>query len=138
MQLDDVLFNIRQQGGRITKVRMSILEAFFQNKCLVSQEYIVSYLESKQLQPNPSTIFRELQFLLENKIINKSTIGKVHYYELNSAHQHYHFICSECQGITPLHLHNPLAKVMLEIEAKHSVQINQHSIDFSGLCRRCS
>ncbi len=137
MELSVILNTIRNKGGRITKVRRAILEAFFQSGCLVSQESLIEYLKKKKLSPNPSTIFRELQFLLENKIILKNTINKVHHYELNSGHKHYHFICSECQGITPLHLHNPLLNVMEGLEQQHQFKIQQHSIDFKGVCASC-
>ncbi len=138
MKLDDILSSIRNNGGRITKVRRAILEAFYQSGCLVSQEKIVAYLATKELTPNPSTIFRELQFLLKSKIITKSTINKVHHYELNSNHRHYHFVCSKCQGITALHLHNPLISIMKELEQQHQFKIQQHSIDFKGICISCS
>ena len=135
MKLTNILTTIRTNGGRITKVRKHILEVFFQNKCLVSQEQIVQHLNEQELTPNASTIFRELQFLLEKNIITKSTIEKIHYYELNSPHKHYHFICSECQGITALHLHQPLA--LAELESKYNFKIEQHNIEFKGVCSSC-
>ncbi len=127
---------IHQSGGRYTKIKKCIISALSEKYCLLSGQDILLFLERKQIKPNRSTMFRELQFLIENSIINKVIIFNNFYYELN-AHHHHHLICLKCSDITPIQLKSHLEPQELEIENEKKFKVTKHSLEFYGYCQKC-
>ncbi len=79
--------NIRAQGGRITKIRSALIEIMLDEDCLISLSKLFLDLKKIKLEPNRSTIYRELKFLHKNNIITKNIIAGHNYYEINLNHK---------------------------------------------------
>ena len=75
MNKDNIYKTIRAKGGRISKVRKALVEILLGSDCLMSQSEILIYLKKQKINPNRSTIFRELLFLAKNNIIIKNNIS---------------------------------------------------------------
>lgn len=136
MNKESIYKNIRAKGGRITKVRKEILGILSGEECLISQSDILLYLKKIELNPNRSTIFRELAFLVKNNIVVKNTISGTDYYEIASCH-HHHLVCLKCKAICKVEADDNLAKQEKKLSKKNKFQITNHSLDFYGYCRKC-
>ncbi|NCT54399.1 hypothetical protein GW758_00365 [Candidatus Falkowbacteria bacterium] len=87
MNIEIIYQNIRSQGGRITKIRDALIKIMLEDDCLISSSKLLLCLKKSKLEPNRSTIYRELQFLSKNNIITKNIIAGNNYYEINLHHK---------------------------------------------------
>lgn len=148
--------NIRVKGGRITKFRQTLIEILLTEDCLISLAGLLVALKKRKLEPNRSTIYRELKFLAENNIIIKNIISGANYYEISPAyrnfnnspcssnqkssnkdHHHHHLICLKCNKIIKVEMLNQLKKEEARLAEKNKFSIVNHSLDFYGYCPKC-
>jgi Fe2+ or Zn2+ uptake regulation protein len=137
MNKEIIYQNIRAQGGRLTKLRQEIVEILVAEDCLVSASKLLERLNKKQLNPNRSTIFRELLFLTKNQIVLKNNISGTDYYEIPCEHHHHHLICLGCHSISKVKLANHLKGQERKIAKQNKFEITSHSLEFYGYCRKC-
>ncbi len=136
MDLNSILNKIRLKGGRITKIRKEIIRILAEADCLMSQADILARLNKLKLQPNRSTIFRELLFLAKNNIVLKNTISGVLSYEMPHDH-HHHLVCLTCSSIAKIKIGNHLEEQEKQIAKKNKFNITNHCLEFYGYCRNC-
>lgn len=136
MNTDTLYKIIRSQGGRITKLRGKILQILSQTDCLLSQSEIITHLHTAKLNPNRSTIFRELLFLTKRNIVIKHTLSDTDYFEIPQDH-HHHLVCLKCHAITKITIGNLLQNQEKKIAKQFDYTIINHSLEFYGYCRHC-
>lgn len=136
MNKDAIYRNIRNRGGRVTKIRMKIVQILSDTGCLMPQTEILARLKKQGMNPNRSTIFRELLFLVQKNIAIKNTISGVDYYEMPQDH-HHHLVCLNCNSIEKVKIGNHLAKHEKQIAEQTKFNIINHSLEFYGYCRKC-
>jgi len=136
MNIEDIHKTIKSKGKRLTKVRKAIIEILIQSPCLLSSAEILSKLKIRKIQPDRSTMYRELTFLLQNNIINKTAIAQKDYFELPTDH-HHHLVCTGCNAVRKVVMGNHLTKEEKQLEKDNEFTITNHSIEFYGLCRNC-
>ena len=134
--MEKIFSAIRAKGGRITKIRREIIRILSDTDCLSSQMAILSQLEKAGIEPDRSTIFRELQFLSQNNFILKNTISGTAYYEIPDKH-HHHLICLKCHTIKKVELGSHLEEKEKQLAKKNQFIITNHSLEFYGYCQRC-
>ncbi|MCC2631311.1 MAG: ferric uptake regulator, Fur family [Patescibacteria group bacterium] len=134
-----LLSTLSGSGHRLTPVRRAIVTFFDAVRKPVPAESVLSYLEEKELHPNKTTVYRELEFLKKNGIIAELDFaeGKKRY-ELASHGHHHHLICTSCNDIEAVHikeenLHAEESKVLEE----KGFKVTRHMLEFFGLCKRC-
>jgi len=136
MNIENILHKIRLKGGRITKIRQTILQFLIRKTCLASQKAIQEYLTHQNLQPNRSTLFRELQYLVQHNIVIKNTISGMDYYEIPKEH-HHHLICTSCSSIQKICLNEHFEDYEKKIALEKNFFITSHSLEFYGYCTQC-
>ncbi|MCE5340753.1 MAG: transcriptional repressor [Planctomycetaceae bacterium] len=136
MNIEDIHKTIKSKGKRLTKVRKAIIEILIQSPCLLSTSDLLSKLKARRIQPDRSTMYRELMFLVQNSIINKNIIAQKDYFELPTDH-HHHLVCTGCNAIKKVIMGNHLVKEEKLLEKNHEFTITNHSVEFYGLCRNC-
>jgi Fe2+ or Zn2+ uptake regulation protein len=136
MNKDIIYKNIRDQGGRVTKIRKKIVQILSDTGCLIPQAEILARLKKQGINPNRSTIFRELLFLTQKNIAVKNTISGVDYYEIPKDH-HHHLVCLNCNSIKKVKIGNHLSRQEKQITEQNKFNIINHSLEFYGYCRKC-
>jgi Fur family ferric uptake transcriptional regulator len=127
---------VKMCGGRLTKTKKAIIEALLECSCLLSKSDLVAKLETGGINPDQSTIYRELQFLTKNNIVIKSTIGGIDYYEIEKDH-HHHLVCLKCNQIQKVEMEHHLAQQEKKIATENRFDIINHSLEFYGYCQKC-
>ena len=127
---------IKDSGGRLTKIKKAIIDVLSESECLLTKNDLIKKLQAKKINPNRSTIYRELQFLTKNNIIVKNTILGVDHYEIPQEH-HHHLVCLGCQKIDKIKLDNHLHKQEQQIAQQNKFNIINHSLEFNGYCHQC-
>ena len=86
----------------------------------------------------PPTIYRSLEFLLENGFIHKiqslnAFVGCSHPNEHNKC---YFLICKECQNIEECHSEN-INEFVQSTSSNNNFSPNQVTLEISGVCQEC-
>jgi Fur family ferric uptake transcriptional regulator len=136
MNIENIYKTIKTQGSRLTKTRKAIIEILFQSPCLLSASDLMARLKLRKIQPNRSTMYRELMFLVQNNIISKNIISHKDYFELPKDH-HHHLVCTSCNSIRKVVLGKHLHRQEKQLEKENQFLITNHTIEFYGLCQNC-
>ena len=120
-----------------TKRRMAILLTLEKSESpMTAEEIHLNVLNTVTM--NLSTTYRALATLSEKGILlkNLSQDGKT-YYQINN-HQHKHkLVCNICNEVVPIDA-CPLKKLEERLSEQTGFTITGHSLEFSGLCPKCT
>ncbi len=134
---------LQAQGWRITNVRRTLLEILVVHHKPLSVADILEATTRRGLEPNKTTVYRELERLKEEGIIREVLIdGKAQYVELiDEADHHHHLICTNCKRVEEVDFPQEIEKKIDEltrlIQRKTKFGTLNHSVDFFGVCRAC-
>jgi Fur family ferric uptake transcriptional regulator len=130
---------------RWTLARKAILDLLSNTSKHLSVKEIYNSLSVLYPKIGLSTVYRTLDLLAQSNLINKLDIGdgKSRYEykpDMKKAH-HHHLVCTKCGKIIDysdftereLKLFREAEK---KIAGKHDFQVQEHSIEFYGLCKR--
>lgn len=136
MEDSNHLLNIlRAQGCRITLIRKSLVKLFCQTSSPVSALDITKQLSHPS---HKTTLYRELQFLADRKIIKEVDFGdQVKRYELSGQKHHHHAICTSCKKVADVFMPD-LCSQESDIVKQTGFTKVKHSLEFFGLCQKCS
>lgn len=135
--MTDHISILKSKNFRITQARSSIISVFNNSDYPLTAANIYKLLRRIGLKVNLTTIYREIEFLLSNKVIEKIPLldTELHYAILTSEHRHY-ILCESCGEITALQIKSE--KNMLEEVHKISTyNIKRHTLVFFGICPNC-
>ena len=97
----------------------------------------IIYTELKKDNPSLSlgTVYRNLNFLADAKMIRKLDVGQtiVHFDADLSAH--HHFICNECQQVYDIFYNDEIISNDAQRQTDH--RIEKTDLVFSGTCKNC-
>lgn len=96
------------------------------------------YEDLSKEYPNISlgTVYRNLNFLVENGDIIRLNCGEdVDRFDADTD-THYHFLCRICHEVSDLEM-EPLTHINTLASASFSGKIETHSVFFQGICGRC-
>ncbi len=127
---------VKNKGGRITPIKKAIIDYLISKECLITTEQIKTHLISIKLNPDRSTIFRELRSLSNDGIIVKNSINGTDYYEI-PLHHHHHLVCLKCKKIMKIELHDQLTRLENELAQNNNFIITGHFLEFFGHCQKC-
>ena len=137
-QLIDAL---RTKGFRITKIRQAMIETLVAANQPISAPQLLSQVAQQHPSVNKTTIYRELDFLADNKILSEIDIldGMKRYEILHPNHHHHHLVCTSCRDIQCVEVpHHDLHALEGKIQESHKFTVQSHVLEFFGLCQKCS
>ena len=125
-------------GHRITAVRRLIIDLLNQSKKPATALELQNIVTKKLRPVNKTTIYRELELLLANKIIIEINFGdNKKRYEIAGLPHHHHLVCSNCDRVEDVFVTQDLNKLEQKISKEKSFTIHSHSLEFFGLCQDC-
>lgn len=137
MTIKQLTDQVKQAGGRLTKLRLVVLRYLSSCDRPVSATDIARVLKAKSLIVNRTTIYREIIFLLKHGLIREIKVSTAAtLYELNQGHLH-HLICLKCNKIKTIKMDNHLHNEEKSIMQREKFKIINHALEFYGLCQRC-
>jgi Fe2+ or Zn2+ uptake regulation protein len=134
---ETIVKELREQGHRVTKVRREMVGMLEGAKVPLTASDILGALKKKKLAVNKTTVYRELDFLRENNIVQEVDFGdKKKRYEISDKH-HHHVVCVECKQVEDVDLQQDLDAAERKIARQKGYTILNHSLEFFGLCPVC-
>ncbi|OIQ22845.1 zinc uptake transcriptional repressor Zur [uncultured Vibrio sp.] len=125
---------------RLTPQRKRVFELICSNKKASSAYELLEDLKETEPQAKPPTVYRALDFLLEQGFIHKveSTNSFISCCSCNADKHHSHLlICDNCNNVIELQDDN-LVGLLAKNAEKHGFKITNHVIESHGICQTCS
>lgn len=133
----DILAGLKAEGGKTTKVRTAVVEAFVRHAAPMTALELADLLAAKGIRPNKTTLYRELSFLVGKDVVREIAFGdRTSRYEIAGDH-HHHVVCVRCDRVVDVALDNDLDAEERAIARKTKFAILRHSLEFFGLCASC-
>jgi len=130
---------LRATGRRMTRTRQAVLSLLEQTQKPLSASEIFDQLHQQQVSIDLVTIYRTVNVLKELGLIVQLDLhqeGQLRY-ELKKGRKHHHHIrCQICGHIVDLLL-CPLKKITKLIEQRTKFVVDDHTLEFAGLCPKC-
>ena len=119
-----------------TPARIAITDFLSKSDSPVDILQVINFLRSKDLNTNKVTVYRIMDFLLKNKVVDRVEFGEGKFrYEIKKNH-HHHLICIECGKIDDVE-GEFMKKMEEEIYKDKQFKVKYHSLEFFGLCKSC-
>ncbi len=135
---DKIISNLKKQGHKITKVRLEIIKILLESNTPLSITDLIDKLSSKNLKPNKTTVYREIEFLGNQGLVSGVDFGEgKKRYEGSSEEHHHHIVCVNCKKVKDIHMEKDLDKLMEKIAKQVNYKAVGHSLEFFGLCPAC-
>ena len=129
----------REQGLRLTATRRRVLELILAAEGPVKAYDLLDDLKHEQPGAAPPTVYRALDFLLENHFIHRLETLNAFVSCVHPDHQHQgqFLICEGCQTVTEVH--DPaLVQALDEAAREHGFTSRHQVLEIYGRCRACS
>lgn len=132
----DFAERIRAQGYRLTPQRQLILDAICELGGHVTPEAICTWVRAKAPAVNRATVYRNLDFLCEVRLVVAAHIGRQTVYELAGDHPHHHLICRTCDAVIQLD-QAAVDAFFAQIDRRQNFAVDMDHMTLFGLCPRC-
>ncbi|OEF25178.1 zinc uptake transcriptional repressor Zur [Vibrio rumoiensis] len=133
----------QKRGVRLTSQRQQVLELIWQQKGSSSAYDLLDKLKQTEPQAKPPTVYRALEFLLEQGFIHRvestnSFVSCCFFDEHGSEHKHFShlLICDQCGDVSELQDDNLVALLTKNID-EHGFTLTNHVIETHGTCKNC-
>jgi len=128
-----IVESLQQKGFRITQIRSALIRIFSKSRMPLSAEAVL-----KRLKAHKVTIYREIDFLVQQHVLQSVALGdRKKRFELAGRPHHHHAVCVKCNRIEDVMLDGHLQKEIRIIEKNKKFVITSHSLEFFGLCNNC-
>lgn len=136
-QADDIILDLKQQGHKITEVRMELVKILLASDTPLTIIDLINKLKDKNLSPNKTTVYREIEFLKDLEVLEEVDFGEgKKRYEISDSH-HHHVICVNCKTIKDVSMDKDADLMGKKIMEKMGFKPIGHSLEFFGLCQNC-
>jgi Fur family ferric uptake transcriptional regulator len=130
---------LRATGRRMTRTRQAVLTLLERTRQPLSATEIFDRLHQEKVSIDLVTVYRTLHVLKDLGLIVQLDLHQegLSRYELKEGRKHHHHIrCQICGHIVDLLL-CPLKKVTKLIEQQTQFTVDDHTLEFTGLCPEC-
>lgn len=133
----DCKTELREADLKATPIRLAVLKLLETADKPLDVATIRLELKKSGIKADPATVFRMM-----NSFSGKGIVREVNFqesklrYEHAAKDDHHHLVCEKCSGIEDLSDCN-IKALEKDIEKKKGFQVNNHSLEFFGLCQKC-
>jgi Fur family zinc uptake transcriptional regulator len=128
-----------QRDVRLTPQRLEVLKLMIQQDNAISAYDLLDLLRHSEPKAKPPTIYRALEFLLEQGFIHKieSTNSYIlcHHFD-HPSHTSALFICDNCNSVTEHHVEG-IAHILQTIADTTDFNLKHSVIETHGICNHC-
>jgi len=104
--------------------------------CHPSAEWIYENVKKDFPKISLATVYRNLNLLCDTGEAVRIDVGDGTVRYDGYVKNHYHFLCSKCRRVIDVS-EDEISHINSEIEKKHGVSVERHSIVFFGKCNEC-
>jgi Fur family ferric uptake transcriptional regulator len=127
---------LHDRGFRVTPQRQLILDAICDGAGHTTPEEIYARVHARTSHLNRATVYRNLDFLCELRLVVAMQTGGQWYYEIASETPHHHLVCHNCNRVEELD-HTALKNCFDKIERAFNFTVDMDHVALFGLCAKC-
>jgi Fur family transcriptional regulator, ferric uptake regulator len=128
---------LHEVGQRATPTRLAVLSVLEKEKRPLSVEKIISIIGEDDI--DYVTAYRTITMLKKAGLVRQIDFQHNHaHYELTSLGDHHHVVCTRCNKVADVLDCNVQTMIQNALRASKFAEINQHSLEFFGLCKQCA
>lgn len=128
-----------ERGVRLTAIRKRVLELVWASHQPLGAYAILDRLTEEGHKPAPPTVYRALEFLLEQGLIHRIASLNAFLGCIHPSHQHLacFFLCQRCGNAEEVEDSQALQQEITRHAAKLGFSIRQPILEVTGLCQLC-
>ena len=125
-------------GGKRSKSRTQVMEAFFRAGTHVTVEELTRAVRRVNRSVGYATVYRTVKLLSRLDYVNELDFGDGQKrFESNLVAHHDHLVCQKCGMV--FEFKEPMIETLQEqVAKKHGFRPTMHRLDIYGYCRRCA
>jgi len=125
-------------GGKRSKSRTQVMEAFFRAGTHVTVAELTHAVRKRNRSVGYATVYRTVKLLARLDYVKEIDFGDgMKRYESNLVAHHDHLICQECGMV--FEFKEPKIETLQEqVAKKHGFRATMHRLDIYGYCRKCA
>jgi Fur family ferric uptake transcriptional regulator len=130
---------LKQRGFKVTRQRMTILEAIFESREHFTAEQLHRRLVEAGQRVSLATVYRSVNVLVEGGFLEALDVGggQMLYERVEGAEEHHdHLVCLACGAIEEFRC-DEIERLQEEAAAERGFEITHHSLRIFGRCREC-
>jgi len=127
---------MREQGFRVTPQRQLILDAICAGDGHTTPDEIYARVRVKTPHLNRATVYRNLDFLCEMRLVVAAQIGGHMVYEIAGDTPHHHLVCRNCDKVEQIS-HETVKALFDKIEREQKFTVDMDHLALFGLCQKC-
>jgi Fur family zinc uptake transcriptional regulator len=126
-------------GARLTPLRRRVLELVWASHQPLGAYELLNRLTEEGHKPAPPTVYRALEFLLEQKLVHRiasrnAFIGCSH---PGATHAGYFLLCEACGNAEEIADSRALGRAVSGAAQQADFEVRSQTLELTGLCRRC-
>lgn len=128
---------LKEKGLKTTKQRLLLLKVLQDAPRPLNAEMILEEMKENLSGCNLSTVYRNMDLLLDRDVVHEINIDQKSYYAINQ-NQHGHYIqCIHCKEMTRIE-GCPLEAYERDLESKTGFKVVKHRVELFGVCKKCA
>jgi len=127
---------MRERGFRVTPQRQFILDAVCEGGGHTTPDEIYARVHARTPHLNRATVYRNLDFLCEMRLVVAAHIGGHMVYEIAGEKPHHHLVCRNCNKIDQVD-HTAVKWFFDKIARDQKFTIDMDHLALFGLCAKC-
>jgi len=136
-----VLAQLKKNGCRMTKLRQGMVSLFYTSQKPLSAGEVMMTLLKQGISVNKTSVYRELQFLELQGVVKTVLLSAEEARYERAGDHHHHVVCRKCNAVEDIHaesVEEALDKAESNIGRTSKFSEVSHSLEFFGVCRRCT
>ncbi len=129
----------QERGARLTAQRRTVLQRLCASDKPLSAYEILDQMRATTRNPTPPTVYRALDFLLEQGLVHK--LESLHAFVGCSQAHHPHssqfLICGDCGEVSEIE-NNAIAKSLHSVEKATRFKTERPVVELLGTCAQCA
>jgi Fur family ferric uptake transcriptional regulator len=128
---------LKSNGLKSTKQRSTLIKILLETEIPLDADEILKQIRMVLQDCNLSTVYRNMDIMIERKLIVEMRLGTKSYYMLNKD-QHGHYIqCVSCKQM--VHVDEcPFENFEEKLEQRLGFKLLSHRVELFGICKKCN
>lgn len=119
---------------KLTEKRQLVLNKIKNSKKAINALTIYENIGKEKI--DLSTVYRAIDFLVENNLLLSFHFNNNTYYIFNDKNKHYHyFICIKCLNMTKINCN--MKSIIDSLENNYNYDVINHEMNIYGHCNKC-
>lgn len=131
----------KEKKVKKTLARKAISDILRKVKKPLAVSEVIRELSEKNIKIDRATVFRNINFMVKNGLINKVEFNEGKFrYESSFLPHHHHLVCTKCNMIKDIKsdfLHKEIDKLSRKASNLYGFRMENHKVEFFGKCKTC-